>query len=29
VIVGFGHLIGKDGLLHLLRGKGYKVEQLK
>ncbi|MDR2259511.1 MAG: TraB/GumN family protein [Azoarcus sp.] len=29
VIVGFGHLIGKDGLLHLLRSKGYKVEQLK
>ncbi|MDR2031929.1 MAG: TraB/GumN family protein [Azoarcus sp.] len=29
VIVGFGHLVGKDGLLHLLHSKGYKVEQLK
>lgn len=28
VIVGSGHLVGKDGLVKLLRDKGYSVEQL-
>lgn len=27
VLVGTGHLFGKDGLLELLKNKGYKVEQ--
>ena len=27
VIVGAGHLPGEDGLIHLLRGKGYRVSQ--
>ena len=29
VVVGLGHLVGKDGLLKLLKNKGYKVEQLR
>lgn len=28
VVVGAGHLIGKDGIVAMLRQKGYKVEQL-
>jgi uncharacterized protein YbaP (TraB family) len=28
VIVGAGHLVGKSGIVELLRGKGYVVEQL-
>ena len=28
VIVGSGHLVGKDGLINLLREKGYDLEQL-
>lgn len=28
VVVGSGHLVGKDGLPELLKSKGYKVEQL-
>jgi len=28
VVVGSGHLIGDDGLLQLLKNKGYKTEQL-
>jgi uncharacterized protein YbaP (TraB family) len=28
VVVGAAHLIGPDGLLALLKAKGYKVEQL-
>jgi len=28
VIVGSGHLVGKDGLISLLSEKGYKIEQL-
>jgi uncharacterized protein YbaP (TraB family) len=27
VVVGAGHLVGKDGLVELLRGKGFKVTQ--
>ncbi|MEM9157353.1 MAG: TraB/GumN family protein, partial [Cyanobacteria bacterium P01_F01_bin.33] len=26
-VVGAGHLIGQDGLVNLLRAKGYRVEQ--
>jgi uncharacterized protein YbaP (TraB family) len=29
VIVGSAHLVGEDGLLAMLRGRGYRVEQLK
>ena len=29
IAVGMGHLGGKNGLLHLLRQKGYRVEELK
>ncbi len=28
IIVGAGHLVGKEGLVNLLQDKGYKVEQL-
>jgi len=28
VIVGAGHLVGKEGIIDLLRGKGYSVEQM-
>jgi uncharacterized protein YbaP (TraB family) len=28
VVVGAAHLVGPDGLLAMLRSKGYKVEQL-
>lgn len=28
VIVGAGHLVGEKGVIHLLKAKGYKVEQL-
>jgi uncharacterized protein YbaP (TraB family) len=28
VIVGAAHLVGADGLLQMLRSKGYRVEQL-
>ena len=28
VVVGAGHLVGKDGVLQLLRGKGYTIEQM-
>ena len=28
VVVGVGHLTGKDSLVGMLRQKGYKVEQL-
>ena len=28
VVVGAGHLVGKDGVVELLRGKGYTIEQL-
>jgi hypothetical protein len=28
VVIGAGHLLGQDGLVNLLRRKGYKVEQL-
>ena len=28
VIVGLGHLVGDDGLVHLLRARGYSVRQL-
>ena len=28
VIVGAGHLVGKDGVVELLRAKGYTIEQL-
>lgn len=28
VIVGSGHLVGKDGLINLLKQKGYEIEQL-
>jgi uncharacterized protein YbaP (TraB family) len=28
VIVGAGHLVGKKGILELLKSKGYAVEQL-
>ena len=28
VLVGAGHMIGEDGLLELLRGQGYSIEQL-
>jgi uncharacterized protein YbaP (TraB family) len=29
VVVGALHLLGDDGLVHLLREKGYRVERLK
>ena len=29
IAVGMGHLGGKNGLLHLLRQRGYRVESLK
>lgn len=28
VVVGSGHLVGRQGVIELLRGKGYRVEQL-
>jgi uncharacterized protein YbaP (TraB family) len=28
VIVGAGHLVGKDGVVELLRAKGYTLEQM-
>jgi uncharacterized protein YbaP (TraB family) len=28
VVVGAAHLAGKQGIIELLKGKGYKVEQL-
>jgi len=28
VVVGAGHLVGKKGIIEMLRGKGYPVEQL-
>ena len=28
VVVGAAHLVGPDGLLHMLRAKGYTVEQM-
>jgi hypothetical protein len=28
VIVGAGHLVGSQGVIELLRGKGYLIEQL-
>jgi uncharacterized protein len=28
VVIGAGHLLGQDGLVNLLRRKGYKIEQL-
>jgi uncharacterized protein YbaP (TraB family) len=28
VIVGAGHLVGKDGIVELLRKKGWRVRQL-
>lgn len=28
VVVGAGHLVGKDGVLELLKGKGYTIEQM-
>ncbi len=28
VVVGSLHLVGEQGLIELLKGKGYKVEQL-
>ena len=28
VVVGAAHLVGPDGLLQMLKAKGYKVEQL-
>jgi hypothetical protein len=28
VVVGAGHLVGKEGVVELLRAKGYTIEQL-
>jgi len=28
VVVGAGHMVGKDGVVHLLENRGYKVEQV-
>jgi uncharacterized protein YbaP (TraB family) len=28
VVVGAGHLVGKEGVIELLRAKGYTIEQL-
>jgi hypothetical protein len=28
IIVGAGHLVGKNGLIAALRGRGYRVKQL-
>ncbi|PIV24832.1 MAG: hypothetical protein COS40_01015 [Deltaproteobacteria bacterium CG03_land_8_20_14_0_80_45_14] len=28
IIVGAGHLVGNQGIIEILRGKGYIVEQL-
>lgn len=28
VVVGAGHLVGKDGVISMLRAKGYKIEQM-
>jgi uncharacterized protein YbaP (TraB family) len=28
VVVGAGHLVGSQGIIEILRGKGYMVEQL-
>jgi uncharacterized protein YbaP (TraB family) len=28
VVVGAGHLVGKKGIIEMLKGKGYHVEQL-
>ncbi len=28
IVVGAGHMVGKDGVVHLLRERGYKVEQV-
>jgi uncharacterized protein YbaP (TraB family) len=28
VVVGAGHMVGKDGVVHLLKARGYKVEQV-
>ncbi len=29
VVVGVGHLVGKDSVINLLRSKGYKIEKLQ
>jgi uncharacterized protein YbaP (TraB family) len=28
IVVGAGHLVGKDGVVRLLQARGFKVEQL-
>jgi uncharacterized protein YbaP (TraB family) len=28
IVVGAGHLVGNKGIIEILRGKGYQVEQL-
>ena len=28
IVVGAGHMVGKDGVVHLLQNRGYKVEQV-
>jgi uncharacterized protein YbaP (TraB family) len=28
VVVGAAHLVGKDGVIELLKSRGYRVEQL-